>query len=323
MRLLSTFASCTLAATVAAGSFEDDLVQLLQPAINEKADFYNCSIGVAAHFSNGSKVAAIAGYKDYVKKTAATLEDRFIWGSVTKVLTGSSILKAQEQGLLNITDSIVPHIDPILKKMAASDPTMKFSSLEEIFGKDVESVTVEDLARMRSGIPDYDTAKPSGVPPTDAFRGLCYKNATEDYSPQDMLGVSWVAKGHLDFQPGTKYAYSSTNFVLLGLLLAELYGATWQTYDQGAIIPATSKSNTVFGVTGPPSAYTEVHGYDRTSYNGNVANTPPGIDVDGIHCVYAGWTASDYTASLQDAADFTYDIYGKLKASGRCRTSPC
>ena len=53
-----------------------------------------------------------------------------------------------------------------------------------------------------------------------------------------------------------------------------------------------------------------MHGYDRTPYNGHNATALPGTDVSDITCVYAGWTASDYTASAQDAADANFAIYG-------------
>jgi hypothetical protein len=53
-----------------------------------------------------------------------------------------------------------------------------------------------------------------------------------------------------------------------------------------------------------------VRGYDRTAYNGQDPAARPGVDVSNIDCVYAGWTASDYTASVQNAADFALDVYG-------------
>lgn len=53
-----------------------------------------------------------------------------------------------------------------------------------------------------------------------------------------------------------------------------------------------------------------MHGYDRTSYNGAKANRKPGTDVWEIPGTYAGWTASDLTASVEDVARFGYDLYG-------------
>jgi D-alanyl-D-alanine carboxypeptidase len=304
LALLSAYAGTASAEDVS------PLAALMQPTANAKALEYNCSIAIAVAFSNGTSATVVAGEKDMVQHVPAQPSDKFIWGSITKILTGSSILKAQEAGKLKITDPIVPYIDPILKKMAASDPSMKFSSLEDLFGSNVSKVTIENLARMQSGIPDYDTAKPEGSHPTDSFRATCYKDSKRDYAPQDMLGLPWVATKQLDFEPGTKVSYSSTNFVLLGLLLAQLDNATWSTYNQAAIVPPSARDDTVFALTGPPSQWTDVRGYDRTAYNGQDPAARPGVDVSNIDCVYAGWTASDYTASVQNAADFALDVYG-------------
>ena len=307
---LTLFAAATAVVTSASGVdiASDDLHKIVQSVVSQKAYEYNCSIAAAIHFHDGSKVAAIAGAKDYDKGQPATLADQYVWGSVTKTLTGTNILKAQEEGLLKISDPAAQYVDPILSKMAAKDPSMNFSSLTDLFGNQAGLITIEELARMRSGVPDYDTATPN--PPTDSFRKSCYANQDRDYRPQDMLGVPWVAKGQLDFAPGTGYAYSSTNFVLLGLVLAQVYNSTWETFDQGALIPSAAKVDTSFAVTGCPANFTGMHGYDRTSYNGQDPTALPGIDVSDVHCVYAGWTASDYTASVQDAADLVYDMYG-------------
>ena len=54
---------------------------------------------------------------------------------------------------------------------------------------------------------------------------------------------SWVATGYLDFTPGTYRTYSSTNFVLLGLLLAALTNAsTWDAYMQSSVLDVLPSS---------------------------------------------------------------------------------
>lgn len=103
--------------------------------------------------------------------------------------------------------------------------------------------------------------------------------------------------------------YSSSNFVLLGLLLAEHSGAkTWTEYDQAiSLTPALPDfDNLQWGKTGPPSQYTPVHGYDETHYNHNNKS----IDVSDVAGVFGGWTASDYVSSAKDAATLAQDIYG-------------
>ena len=90
---------------------------------------------------------------------------------------------------------------------------------------------------MKSGVPDFDTAKP-WPKPVDPFRATVYENPTKVYGPAELLSEPWVKTGSLDFSPGDcdtkKYGncYSSTNFVLLGMILASQSGASsWEKFD--------------------------------------------------------------------------------------------
>lgn len=174
---------------------------------------------------------------------------------------------------------------------------------------------------MKSGIPDFDTAVPSGRKPTDSFRATVYENPNKEFSPAELLSEPWVKLGKLDFSPGVcnrkKYfnCYSSTNYILLGMLLAANSGArTWDEYDQLSAFPDVVRkelSHTRFAVTGNPAHFTELNGYDITSYNGNTKNTPK--DVWNVTGVFSGWTASDITAPVGDIATLNYEIYGPLE----------
>jgi CubicO group peptidase (beta-lactamase class C family) len=62
-----------------------------------------------------------------------------------------------------------------------------------------------------------------------------YENKTEEFSPLQILALKAVNTGALIFDPGSKEKYSSTNFVLLGLLLAQQKNgasSSWEDYDQ-------------------------------------------------------------------------------------------
>lgn len=170
-------------------------------------------------------------------------------------------------------------------------------------------------------IPDYDTAKPWPRPPKDPLRSMVYESPAAEWGPGKLLNLSWVATGRLDsLLPGILTRYSSTNFVLLGLLLAGLAGAPrWDEFDQGhaafdALPMARRKlyADMRYASHGPPSRWTDVHGYDRTSYDGRNASTRPGhTDVWRTAGVYGGWTASDVTASVVDIARLGYDLFGR------------
>lgn len=112
--------------------------------------------------------------------------------SVTKSFTGSLILRAIAEGKLSL-DS----------KLGVLSAVPWFT-----VGKDA---TVGDLLRHRSGLVDYTQ--------TTEYRN----DPTSIADWQTALEV--VQLYPLKFEPGTASNYSSTNYILLGLLLEEIYGA--------------------------------------------------------------------------------------------------
>merc|ERR1712166_1388246 len=142
-------------------------------------------------------------------------------GSVTNVMTGAAVLRLGEAGEIDLNGPIVPLIDPFI-----GETMPELGALENLFGNEVTQVTVYDLLGMRSGIPDFNTASPWFNPPVDPFRATVYANPAKEYGPHKILSLPWVRTGRLDFTPGTcdtaRYGncYSSTNFVLLGMILA-------------------------------------------------------------------------------------------------------
>mmetsp|Transcript_31956 Transcript_31956/g.38629 ORF Transcript_31956/g.38629 Transcript_31956/m.38629 type:complete len:460 (-) Transcript_31956:39-1418(-) len=289
-----------------------DVQAILQEIADSHSKKYNCSISIA--FKNATFTSeAAAGYIDFDKKTTTTTKDKFVWGSVTKMLTGAGILRHVDQGLFTLDSKIPPLVDPLLKAMADKNPHQNFTTLEELFGEEVNEVTIRDMLAMQSGIPDFDTAQPKGRYPTDSLRADLYAHPHHLYTPTQLMDVPWVRKGHLEKPPGPHggvFRYSSTNFLILGLILAQAYGASsWETYPQINAIPENLRpaySNIVFADTGAPSDHTPVHGYDETTYNNNTKH----IDVSGVEGVFAGWTASDIIGSPADLAMFAYDLYG-------------
>ena len=145
---LRCFALCLLG-TCAGQNLQD----VLQSAAQQASKQFNCSIAVAFQSGKTSAVAA-AGFRDSKMTDPADVADPFVWGSVTKVLTGASILRLQELGLLSIYDPVAMHVDPYLAELAkdpANKKYMNYTSVEQLFGPDAAKVTLRDLAKMMSG----------------------------------------------------------------------------------------------------------------------------------------------------------------------------
>eukprot|EP00494_Astrolonche_serrata_P025260 UN25521 len=92
---------------------------------------------------------------------------------------------------------------------------------------------------MMSGIGDFDT------PETEELQ---FQNLTYDLTVFDDM---YLAPRELTSKPGTAN-YSSTNFEVLGVLLAALNDVdTWEDYDQTEVIPDTAdyKNEIIFPKT--------------------------------------------------------------------------
>lgn len=287
--------------------------------VAQQSKKYNCSIAAAVYSESRRVQTAAAGGTVSLdpKASATTVDDIFVWGSITKVSTGAAILQLAQAGKLSLNDTIAMYVDPMLRAMKVADPSLNFSSCVDLWGSAVGGVTIYHLATMNSGIPDFDTANPF-PPPTDALRATIYSKPSHDFTPPELLSVPWVATGKLlctpGHCPGYGFNYSSTNFMLLGLILAERHGAAgWEQWDQSSFLPHDLKAalpSIRYVRRGAPSDVSRLTGYDRTSYNGHSPTALPGISVRHTHGVFAGWSASDYTSTVADAARLAYEVYG-------------
>jgi D-alanyl-D-alanine carboxypeptidase len=121
--------------------------------------------------------------------TPAAPPMRYSIGSISKQFTAASILLLQEQGKLSLDDKVAKFLPDLTR---AND------------------VTIRQLLSHTSGYQDYwpqDYVMPEMLRPTTA---------------RQIVDV-WARKP-LDFEPGTKWQYSNTNYVIAGLIVEEAGG---------------------------------------------------------------------------------------------------
>ena len=119
----------------------------------------------------------------------ATLEMRYSIGSISKQFTAAAILILQEQGKLSLDDVVGKYIPGLTRG---------------------NEVTIRQILSHTSGYQDFW--------PEDYLMTPMMKPATA----QQILDA-W-AKKPLDFEPGTKWQYSNTNFVIAGLIVEKVSG---------------------------------------------------------------------------------------------------
>jgi CubicO group peptidase (beta-lactamase class C family) len=126
-------------------------------------------------------------------------EAPFYIGSVTKQITAAAIMKLQEQGLLSVDDKLEKFL-----------PAVKFA----------EKITLKQLLSHTSGLKNY----------TDLPEVIALMTTGNKITPAEILAL--VDKHPLDFEPGSKWSYCNTGYVLLGLIIEQLSAKTLNEFWQ-------------------------------------------------------------------------------------------
>ena len=74
----------------------------------------------------------------------ASPDDRYAWGSITKMVTGVSIIRLANEGHFHLDDHVAPILDAYFKSQGRGNMTMV-----GMFGPDAEHITIRQLATMR------------------------------------------------------------------------------------------------------------------------------------------------------------------------------
>jgi D-alanyl-D-alanine carboxypeptidase len=122
-------------------------------------------------------------------QTPATSNMRYSIGSISKQFTAAAMLLLQEQGKLSLDDKVGKFIPDLTR---------------------ANEVTIRQLLSHTSGYQDYwpqDYVMPMMLQPVTSAKIL------------DM----WARKP-LDFDPGTKWQYSNTNYVIAGVIIEKVSG---------------------------------------------------------------------------------------------------
>lgn len=120
-------------------------------------------------------------------------------GSVTKTFTATAVLQLAERGSVALDDPIAKYVDGV---------------------PGGQTITVRQLATMRSGLPDYLD--------NDEFDRAVADDPSRDFTPRELL--RWAFSRAESFPPGRRYQYSNTNYILLGMLVEKISGKSLADY---------------------------------------------------------------------------------------------
>jgi len=221
-----------------------------------------------------------AGYADKVTKTPMRATDVFPVGSTTKSYTAVIVMHLAAQGKIALDDPVSRYLPGLLP--------------------DGNVITIGELLSQTSGL--YDVADDPGF-----LRPYLQGNLGFAWTPEQLVGFA-TAKPLL-FTPGTRFSYSNTNYVVLGLLAERVGGESYQTLLRDDISRPLKLSHTSLPASNQPLP--DVHGYVGLNAHGKSATATP-IDSAALSPSF-GWSAAGIRATAQDLADFYRGLFsGKL-----------
>lgn len=176
------------------------------------------------------------GVGDTATGVPMLVDDHHRIGSVTKTFTGTAILQLVERGRIRLSDQISEYVEGVPSG---------------------DEITLDMLGRMRSGLADYTE--------TGDFIERLYRESPTGpdvfaVTPRELVESAFTQP--LKFAPGSRYEYSNTNTVLLGMVVEKVSGIPLGQYLQNNIFGPLGLTQTTYPFNGwLPAPY--AHGYNK------------------------------------------------------------
>ncbi len=166
-----------------------------------------------------------AGVGDLTTGRERDPRDRFRIGSLTKTFTATVVLQLEAEGRLSLDDRVEKWLPGLVRGN----------------GHDGSGITLRQLLQHTSGIHDY-TSDPKFVSErmTVAFLDRRYESLPA-------RGLVKIAMNHApDFEPGTKWGYSNTNYLLAGLVIEKVTRHSYESeIDRRILRPLALRATSV------------------------------------------------------------------------------
>lgn len=158
-----------------------------------------------------------AGYANMEWKVQNTADTKFCLASITKTFTSVTVMKLIDQGKLSLDTRL-----PDVLKWYRTDTGNK--------------ITIRHLLNHTSGIPNYFDMRYKTV-----------DDVMKEFGNGPIDKVAFAQKycqGDLEFEPGTKWNYNNSAYFLLGLIIEQVAGKSFETVLHEFIFDPLNMTNT-------------------------------------------------------------------------------
>lgn len=157
------------------------------------------------------------GYADIATKLRNTPDAAFQTASMSKIFTATAVLQLRDNGKLSLDDPLVTYLREF----------------------PFPNITIRHLLSHTSGLPDLEMYEP-----------LVRQQPDLVISNKDVIPALKLWNKPLKFQPGEKWNYCNTNYVLLALLVETVSRMPFQEYLRIHIFEPAGMSDTYVRVRG-------------------------------------------------------------------------
>ncbi|MDF3147281.1 MULTISPECIES: serine hydrolase domain-containing protein [unclassified Streptomyces] len=220
--------------------------------------------GVTATARDGHDAwSATAGVGNLKTGKPRSADDRFRVGSITKTFVATVLLQLEAEGRLSLDDTVEKWLPGRVRGN----------------GHDGNRITLRQLLNHTSGIYNYTADEEFGR--TYFLKDGFFEHRYDTKKPGELVALAMTHKP--DFEPGTSWNYSNTNFVLAGMVIEKATGRPYGDAIRERIVKplhltATSVPGTRVTVPQPSSrAYSKLAetatgpSYDVTKLNPSLA----------------------------------------------------
>jgi len=171
-------------------------------------------VGLSVAVMRDGKIVFAKGYgkRNIEKNFPVEADTSFAVGSVTKQFTCACVYLLAEAGKLSVDDPVSKYFPHLTR---------------------AKDITVRDLMNHTSGYPDYY--------PLDFLDRRMMKPVSFEAMAKDYAG------GKLDFEPGTRFSYSNTGYIILGGIVEKVSGQPFGAFLTARILKPLKLANTRYG----------------------------------------------------------------------------
>ncbi|MEO0734645.1 MAG: serine hydrolase domain-containing protein, partial [Bacteroidota bacterium] len=206
--------------------------------VNDFLDRYDIPAASLAISRNGKLVYERAfGKADLAATVATQPHNLFRLASISKPITSMAVMKMIEEGEIALTDKVFGD-----GGLLAEHNQLKNASITDAR---IYDMTVQHFLEHTGGwdrdancFPNPTSPYPynfNGCDPIVAPLHVTQTNGTQNPATEEDLITFLLEKG-LDFTPGTRYAYSNIGYLVLGEILEEVSGMSYERYVQSKLM---------------------------------------------------------------------------------------